>query len=256
MKRGGFTLIELLVVIAIIAILAAILFPVFARARAKAQQNNCLSNVKQLGLGVMMYVSDYDSRFPYAWSSVAPTPMWSGSVYPYVKNLQIFACPSTSATAPAVSGPPNPWGGNVPWVYPTDYRFNPCLGALGAGGGCYMFPGNTNHCGRGDAWGPGVPLKQDELINPAGMIMIYESTDPGASYASNPDRGVNCYFSGGDPYIVYPTNPNSYSPYYMSPRCSDRHNEGSNVAYTDGHAKWLGRGTLYAADSRAGWNNM
>jgi len=69
-KAHGFTLIELLVVIAIIAILAAILFPVFARARAKAQQNNCLSNIKQLALGTLMYVSDYDDRFPFAWSTV------------------------------------------------------------------------------------------------------------------------------------------------------------------------------------------
>jgi prepilin-type N-terminal cleavage/methylation domain-containing protein len=65
--RRGFTLIELLVVIAIIAILAAILFPVFARARAKAQQNNCLANIKELGLGVLMYCSDYDDHYPIAY---------------------------------------------------------------------------------------------------------------------------------------------------------------------------------------------
>jgi prepilin-type N-terminal cleavage/methylation domain-containing protein/prepilin-type processing-associated H-X9-DG protein len=96
MKRSGFTLIELLVVIAIIAILAAILFPVFARARAKAQQNNCLSNVKQLQLGLIMYVSDSDQTYPNCvyWN---PTYTWEACLYPYVKNVQIFICPSDSA---------------------------------------------------------------------------------------------------------------------------------------------------------------
>ncbi len=89
--RKGFTLIELLVVIAIIAILAAILFPVFARAREKARQASCASNLKQIGLGFMMYVQDYDERLPGACSHVDG---WAGALMPYVKNQQIFACPS------------------------------------------------------------------------------------------------------------------------------------------------------------------
>ena len=124
MKRRGFTLIELLVVIAIIAILAAILFPVFARAREKARQSSCLSNLKQLGLGMLMYVQDYDERFPngvqiarggpaaipdegnvvhngWAWMVDAN---WRGQVPsgihlrnivdPYIKNQQLWLCPS------------------------------------------------------------------------------------------------------------------------------------------------------------------
>jgi prepilin-type N-terminal cleavage/methylation domain-containing protein/prepilin-type processing-associated H-X9-DG protein len=83
-KRSGFTLIELLVVIAIIAILAAILFPVFAQARAQARKTSCLSNVKQLGLGFMMYVQDYDETFPIAWGNPAGT--WVDTVDPYIKN--------------------------------------------------------------------------------------------------------------------------------------------------------------------------
>ncbi|HEY3397069.1 MAG TPA: prepilin-type N-terminal cleavage/methylation domain-containing protein [Armatimonadota bacterium] len=103
MKRRGFTLIELLVVIAIIAILAAILFPVFARARAKAQQANCLSNVKQLMLGIIMYVSDNDQKwFTYSAAQdgriVTTGPgqnlSWAFSIFPYVKNSQIYLCPS------------------------------------------------------------------------------------------------------------------------------------------------------------------
>jgi|LSQX01.2.fsa_nt_gb prepilin-type N-terminal cleavage/methylation domain-containing protein/prepilin-type processing-associated H-X9-DG protein len=96
MRRRGFTLIELLVVIAIIAILAAILFPVFARAREKARQTSCLSNVKQIMLGVMMYAQDYDEVLPIAshWPTPAGTIVWDQALEPYVKNAQVFICPS------------------------------------------------------------------------------------------------------------------------------------------------------------------
>src|SRR5437879_3696329 len=104
-RQAAFTLIELLVVIAIIAILAAILFPVFAQARAKARQAACLSNMKQLGTGLMMYAQDYDETLPlndYIGNGLAPLPgwrdpragdSWCTGIYPYVKNLQIFICP-------------------------------------------------------------------------------------------------------------------------------------------------------------------
>ena len=100
MRRTGFTLIELLVVIAIIAILAAILFPVFARAREKARQTSCLSNVKELGLGLLMYIQDYDELFPGRYVSlvypdyVAPYKAWYLVIDPYIKNTQIWRCPS------------------------------------------------------------------------------------------------------------------------------------------------------------------
>ncbi|MCE5218677.1 DUF1559 domain-containing protein [bacterium] len=93
MKHRGFTLIELLVVIAIIAILAAILFPVFARAREKARQSACLSNVKQFGLGIMMYTQDYDDNLPLYRLGLSQV-YWNNSVEPYVKNKQIMRCPS------------------------------------------------------------------------------------------------------------------------------------------------------------------
>jgi len=120
--RIGFTLIELLVVIAIISILAAILFPVFARARENARRTSCLSNLKQIGLGVMMYTQDYDEKYPFSYPSAAAqrtkqtdTSMpgykfttnlgsdahwvtWMDRIYPYVKSTQLFVCPSASST--------------------------------------------------------------------------------------------------------------------------------------------------------------
>jgi prepilin-type N-terminal cleavage/methylation domain-containing protein len=108
-NRRGFTLIELLVVIAIIAILAAILFPVFARARAQARQASCTSNVKQITLGMVMYAQDYDETFPqwmwdlhYVGATGAgshpnnATTVWWNAIYPYVKNAQIFTCPDAN----------------------------------------------------------------------------------------------------------------------------------------------------------------
>ena len=118
-QRRGFTLIELLVVIAIIAILAAILFPVFAQAREKARQTTCTSNLKQIGTAFMMYVQDYDETYP-PWTGMCPDPslrwalryMYPGLVDPYIKNganvqtgelKDVWACPSSKAGLGAVS---------------------------------------------------------------------------------------------------------------------------------------------------------
>ena len=96
--RRGFTLIELLVVIAIIAILAAILFPVFAKAREKARQSSCSSNLKQLSLAVLQYVQDYDEMLPDAeCNGYYDGRVWIISNIPYIKNQQIFRCPSESS---------------------------------------------------------------------------------------------------------------------------------------------------------------
>lgn len=98
-RKDGFTLIELLVVIAIIAILAAILFPVFARARENARRSSCSSNLKQIGLGLMQYLQDYDERFPaYTFVGGTSNDNWARDfVQPYVKNTQIFICPSSTS---------------------------------------------------------------------------------------------------------------------------------------------------------------
>ena len=96
-RRKGFTLIELLVVIAIIAILAAILFPVFARARENARRASCQSNLKQIGLGVLQYTQDYDEKYPLSVTRPAVSAdqeSWRYTVQPYVKSNQLFDCPS------------------------------------------------------------------------------------------------------------------------------------------------------------------
>jgi prepilin-type N-terminal cleavage/methylation domain-containing protein/prepilin-type processing-associated H-X9-DG protein len=128
MRRTGFTLIELLVVIAIIAILAAILFPVFARAREKARMTSCLSNLKQLGLGFIMYSADSDTKFPGnmdangsgAWdypgdACCLERDRWCDLVNPYMKNQQIIYCPSEGNDVPL-------WGGRLR-TPPTSYKY-------------------------------------------------------------------------------------------------------------------------------------
>jgi len=95
--ESGFTLIELLVVIAIIAILAAILFPVFARAREKARETSCSSQLRQLGLGLHVYAQDYDEQFPFDSYMGNPHPMLCNGLWPYVRNRNLFYCPSAKA---------------------------------------------------------------------------------------------------------------------------------------------------------------
>jgi prepilin-type N-terminal cleavage/methylation domain-containing protein/prepilin-type processing-associated H-X9-DG protein len=113
-RRSGFTLIELLVVIAIIAILAAILFPVFAQAREKARTTSCLSNCKQIGTAVQMYAQDYDENLPYSGVYGANHPLykqgylwgfWAVLLDPYIKSRNLWVCPSGKKTGEAIVGP-------------------------------------------------------------------------------------------------------------------------------------------------------
>jgi prepilin-type N-terminal cleavage/methylation domain-containing protein/prepilin-type processing-associated H-X9-DG protein len=123
--RRGFTLIELLVVIAIIAILASILFPVFARARENARRSSCQSNLKQIGLGHMQYVQDYDEKFPSTYVDlnnnatfdVATDNGWAVMLQPYLKSSQIFQCPSETNVPSTQTG-----------TGYTDYFYNSVLG--------------------------------------------------------------------------------------------------------------------------------
>jgi len=108
-RRLGFTLIELLVVIAIIAILAAILFPVFSKAREAGRRTSCLSNMKQMGTGIMMYVQDYDETYmPRRGGGTLNDGHWGYAIQPYVKNDKLFICPSNGASSATTIGTPVP----------------------------------------------------------------------------------------------------------------------------------------------------
>ncbi len=118
LRKKAFTLIELLVVIAIIAILAAILFPVFARAREAARKTSCLSNMKQIGLAFMQYVQDYDEKLPQSWNGQNDVTQgqqlnWAWAIQPYAKNRQIYKCPSDKYDNAASSYIANNGFGNI-----------------------------------------------------------------------------------------------------------------------------------------------
>jgi prepilin-type N-terminal cleavage/methylation domain-containing protein len=145
--RTGFTLIELLVVIAIIGILAAILFPVFARARESARRTSCVSNVKQLGTGMTMYVQDYDNLYPPRFPNPAAGPgfpckpcrtdngTWKNFVMPYIKSQQLFVCPSDTGIPAALTADPfnavTPRPATIAEFYGSSYCFNVVLTRLG-----------------------------------------------------------------------------------------------------------------------------
>ena len=120
-KKKGFTLIELLVVIAIIALLAAILFPVFGRARENARKSSCQNNLKQIGLGLKQYVQDYDEMYPMRNNA---TGNWQQQIYPYVKTRQLYACPSNTESRNTVAGG-GPGLPSIPRSYGINHRVSP-----------------------------------------------------------------------------------------------------------------------------------
>src|SRR5436190_7627101 len=164
--RRGFTLIELLVVIAIIAVLAAILFPVFAQAREKARQTGCTSNLKQISLATMMYLQDYDETYPvWPWTPERQIPRPDGTIYqgkvvwpllymPYVKNQAVFQCPSDGAARNSVG---SAWGKPFPMSYGTNLRLHQCV--------------DTSQCKGGAA------LRQAQVQAPSDTIWIADIWD-------------------------------------------------------------------------------
>jgi prepilin-type N-terminal cleavage/methylation domain-containing protein/prepilin-type processing-associated H-X9-DG protein len=210
-KRKGFTLIELLVVIAIIAILAAILFPVFSRAREMARSAACLTNMKQIGLALMMYVQDWDGRLP--GSRMGPGGpccsntgawfyTWREILYPYIKNWQVWRCPSAPYIGPSeeLGGPEGCRNPTLPSLQPPpgtqlDYRWNSRF--------CFSW----DH-GRGLSY-----ASLDWFYDPARVIIVQELP----SYCSDGGTWCNDVFS----------------------KETALHNGGKNYIFADGHAKWL-----------------
>lgn len=214
--RKAFTLIELLVVIAIIAILAAILFPVFARARENARRASCMSNLKQIGLGVMQYVQDYDQKFPIvAIANGNATPErpygWADALQPYLKSTQIYQCPSepnaTNTSVNPVSGlSPNPGAINY-----TDYWLNYSVSSLADAQ--FNAPALTVMLGDGDG-------AAASSYGSSSRYAVLAGADTGTI-------GRTC--------AVMLTTPVSAT----TDAGASRHLDGGNYAFADGHVKWL-----------------
>jgi prepilin-type N-terminal cleavage/methylation domain-containing protein/prepilin-type processing-associated H-X9-DG protein len=239
--RAGFTLIELLVVIAIIAILAAILFPVFAQAREKARQASCLSNLRQVSLAVSMYAQDWEAYPAFSFKRVDGDERWFNLLQPYAKNDKILSCPSTSW----------PMGRN------SSYGYN------------YQYLGNSRPLEQG---GTG-PVPEAAITVPADTISVADSDGTGGWYPSpkgHDPASKECDRLGNHGYALDPPFLPVRALKFPSASCTDgerpghsrvsaRHSGGSNVAFCDGHAKWLrrevierdntlwnGQGTLFA----------
>ncbi|MBI5832309.1 MAG: DUF1559 domain-containing protein [Armatimonadetes bacterium] len=206
-RPNAFTLIELLVVIAIIAILAAILFPVFAKAREKARQTSCLSNLKQLGLAVMQYCQDHDETYPLSYQDVssgagsaAQIPLtWPNRIQTYIKSNQLYACPSDSR-------PPNvDFAGCRPILQ--SYAWNRWVGL--------DIPG----------WGYFNRLSLAGVVAPANLVLFGDDSSDWltAGYGGrfntldSPD-----WFESLDVQVF-----------------AGRHMKGDNMVFADGHAKWV-----------------
>jgi prepilin-type N-terminal cleavage/methylation domain-containing protein/prepilin-type processing-associated H-X9-DG protein len=235
-RKSGFTLIELLVVIAIIAILAAILFPVFARAREQARAASCKSNLKQIGTGWMMYVQDYDERTPLNWWSEDPCgtsaltnfpggqrgrqPIMFWRIQPYVKNTGVLICPSDGAPTSGADGvnqlPAPGQCENVRFSYSSSDE---------AGGGSGVAGGGL---GLGEAMAA--------IQNPASMYLAFDSQ----RYYGTPETNI-------DSFGWMPQN-NGINADFVA-----RHNGLVNCAFCDGHVKALKCADMFPCQRGEWW---
>jgi prepilin-type N-terminal cleavage/methylation domain-containing protein/prepilin-type processing-associated H-X9-DG protein len=223
-RTSAFTLIELLVVIAIIAILAAILFPVFAKAREKVRQATCESNLKQLGLGYVQYVQDYDESYPSGTENSAsslynhyanPSWGWASLIYPYVKSTGIYKCPDDPTAAN---------GSTVPISYAANWSLdNYKSGVPGVTQGSLSAPASTVLlCEvQGVTSNPADSTPGDD--NSATVSMDYGFWNQ-SSMGQLPGR-VGVYATGNTPN--QPLTGTAV------------HGIGSNYLACDGHVKWL-----------------
>jgi prepilin-type N-terminal cleavage/methylation domain-containing protein/prepilin-type processing-associated H-X9-DG protein len=230
-KGKGFTLIELLVVIAIIALLAAILFPVFARARENARRTSCMSNLKQMGLGVMQYSQDFDEGYPpgnYSWDSTgrpaaekwAPANLiyWQQIIDPYTKSEQIYVCPSVSRN---ISGQPRL---------------------------LYFHYGANRSVMRLNSNTPNTPLTMPALKAPASVYLILDAGQYTVTAATltSPSTSYN-YIPGGGEFETAGFTGETLKDFERG-----RHFTGVNMMFGDGHVKWLRNSIIYQQANSSG----
>lgn len=281
-NKYGFTLIELLIVIAIIAILAAILFPVFARARENARRSSCQSNLRQIGLGMLQYVQDNDERMPFVLvGQVINTPdtdyegyIWQDAIYPYVKNEALFNCPSTvfgkagsvyaqryqfsdpafNPAGPAVRGSTRKFVGS--------YTVNACYQRNGAGVSPHTdpkLPGVISTPGTYFNWvgtpggGPYV-AHIGSIENPAGTVWAGEHNANGGvgSTLEGLIQFALLGSSSNNKISFTTTAGNGEAPYLngYSGKLTLHHLETQNVLYCDGHVKALNAGQIQDISTR------
>ncbi len=228
-RRSAFTLIELLVVIAIIAILAAILFPVFAKARDQARKTSCLSNMKQLGLGFLMYAQDYDERLPgvnfgngvgqgWPWTVWAGSVDWTGvfthAVMPYLKNRQILQCPSGTEV--------DRWSGTNGLSY------------------CY----NEYMYNTGQGWSSLARISSA----PAGVASVSMLSECFSS-------GIYMDWEGGGPTLPDGTMDGLNRIRYHTWNPWQPNHEGTNITYGDGHSKFIAKDAIRSYRMPSGWSD-
>jgi prepilin-type N-terminal cleavage/methylation domain-containing protein/prepilin-type processing-associated H-X9-DG protein len=278
MKRKGFTLIELLVVIAIIAILAAILFPVFAKAREKARAITCTNNLKQLALAIIMYQSDWDGLAPWNrdCGGVAPACVdldlnlgWMDFTMPYVKSLQTFKCPDDTTTAVAVPANATVWPGGRA-VAPAGYLWRGAGDTATVGGMNRDSYGRNNNLANNGSYS----LVDSAIPYPTTTVLVFDFTpNSGGGDGGNEERGspmsiVRGTYTTGDPVCTGYNNTSNDDPrnsqnFYANQAgggnqltadqqvleqganlSSGRHSGLANYAFLDGHVKTLPPGAV------------